>query len=400
MTKSTRFPIRATIQGAYGVGNFGDDLLMVSSIALHRAFLADFELAIFTRDPSYLPQLAPSVRKLDWRSLRDVVPDALHVYGGGGLFYAGPRTRHIWWRTWSRRLLAAYNPWRTWRFWHRRRLERRWNTGIGAAIGIGIGPFDTDTIEETATQQRLRRLAFLAVRDPISASFCQRWGIETALLGADLAYCSDLWDGPPDASLPVRAHHDPPRIGLIVRDPLDEPVGTSYFEAVLYVADILAKRGMDVRFVLLAPTFDRFWRHRLREHQWASLVTWQPMRQTVGQFARELATFDVVVSARYHGLVCAALYDTPVIAIEIEEKLRAGANEWNRPCWSTPFASADLIALVTDALDNRAEIIVRQRSAGKLLRERSRHMVRAYHGFLSERLGWAHRQAGEEAISS
>ncbi|MHC4617631.1 MAG: polysaccharide pyruvyl transferase family protein [Planctomycetota bacterium] len=51
-------------------------------------------------------------------------------------------------------------------------------------------------------------------------------------------------------------------------------------------------------------------------------MQWDPAQQTLREFIEELVSFDLLISARAHGVIMGTALGIPSIAIEVEPKLR------------------------------------------------------------------------------
>jgi polysaccharide pyruvyl transferase WcaK-like protein len=337
---------KAIIRGAYGEGNFGDDVLMVVCHGLLRQIYQPDEIAfVFTSDPSeserrYAERLIPGINVIRFESEASA---ELVVWGGGTQFYSFPQSQTIP-PLYQKVLTALGDPKKAMNFLRKKMFGGKFGRNQRfAALGVGIGPFVPGSPNETYSCSLFERMDFTAVRDPESLRLCGSWEVKSPKLRTDLCFLPEVcWSGS-FPSIPPRERGR--RIGLIVRDWPHDAEGAAYAKPLMDVAERLKGAGYEVRFVLFRAKGESDWAARLKVRDEAPLM-WEPESQSIADFFRELARFDCFVSARYHGAIFAALLGKPMVCIEIEQKLRLVAELLQSRLWKQPFEDARCLELV------------------------------------------------------
>jgi len=163
-------------------------------------------------------------------------------------------------------------------------------------------------------------------------------------------------------------------------------MGDTYWRPLLKVAKYVRSQGKDVEFIAFRSKHrERAWERRLRNHG-ATLASWDPYRQQRNEFLAFLATFDCLVTARYHGAVFASLLGIPVVCVGVDHKLEMVSADLGQGArlWRMPFRYDECIMALGD-IENRygdsvnavKQAAVQQRRLGEdLLNEFSIYMSR------------------------
>lgn len=334
------------VKGGYGLTNFGDDALLKS---IHNDYLTRYstkELAYSSKQSEYIKKDINNFDsipvKLDYNGLTKVL-----IYGGGTQFYSFYKKKNIIQKI-TTNLHLIFEP---------KKLKEKINsfllrnrskslisekpTHSTIALGIGVGPFleEADPHIEQQTKILFQQMDFVAVRDVFSLQKCKEWGVKNYRLYADLCFKMDH-----DKFLIKASKENVEKIGVIVRDWDKTIEGDSYRENLFKVSSDLKQKGHEVYFVIFAKDRDQNWLKLLKKKK-EKLIMWNPESSTIDSFFEILSTFDLFITARYHGAVFSALLGKPFITIEIEQKL-AMINKiffngsYN---WSYPFDSCDLV---------------------------------------------------------
>lgn len=336
---------RALIRGAYGEGNFGDDLLMLASYwLLRQAYNADEIAFIFVSHPTaaerrYVRRLIPEINIIRYEAESAA---ELIVWGGGTQFYSFTDLQGS--TPFYRKAIAGIaNPRKSYNYFVRKFFGGKYNSNQRfAALGVGVGPFVSGSPNETYSRDLFARMDFIAVRDDLSMKLCSSWNVK-ATLRSDLCFLpGDWWPG---ESCKAPARPAGRSIGIIVRDWPQERPGAAYGPAILKVAECLRKQGFNVRFITFQPDGDLEWNRILRNRS-ESVVGWNPERQTITEFLSEVAEFDSLISARYHGAIFGAILGKPVICIDIEPKLRLVSEFLAGLLWPQPFDEEECLSLI------------------------------------------------------
>jgi len=349
-------PRAIAVKGAYGTQNFGDDMLMIAACEIvKRAFGEKPDLMICSGS-SYVGKLVSGATIISpTDSLRSV--DVL-IYGGGTQFYAFPLTafRKNIGSLFSRFLFHAKRPVA---FGKRllqiivSRLRPPKDKLRVAAIGVGLGPFVENSTALDRTKKIFRNLCYAAVRDIDSYDLGNKWGCENLRLRADLCYLPSLWR--PYTSETRRSTIQSPvqRICVIPRDWPHTYEGNAYVTPLLDVVEDLRSHGKKVDFVSFSERGDKSWADRL-EAESEPLFVWNPEHDNIEGFLERLSTYDLIITARYHGAVFASILGKPVVCIEIEQKLALIANTLGNGAalWRYPFNPSDCLMHVSEIDDD------------------------------------------------
>ena len=362
------------LYGGYGLGNLGDDALMVTFYRAIRKALPHGRIGITSArraGDQYIETLTPDVIIIPRQPTVDTsVTCNLEIFGGGTQWYSFPGIVPA--------DTVVSNPARVLRYLKRqgkrilqpiRRITspgqlcsaRRQNTvppqgrlrissGVQVAAGIGLGPFLMGGEDKSA--EILAECSYVAVRDPVSYKYCQRWGIPNAFLRADICYIGEIYDLKSKYS--DRRLGPQHRVGVVVRDWPHTLEGSLYSTPLRSAVTIMRKMGLKVSYFVFSKLRDEQWLQLLKDGHENPLI-WQPeSRGNISSFIENMADYDVIISARYHALVFAAVLGIPTIAIEVEPKLSIAAAALKPGCglWRQPFDPEDLVMMVSQILDD------------------------------------------------
>jgi len=292
------------------------------------------------KDCEYLHRVFPSIRFVQTRCNATVTSTVL-LYGGGTQFFSFSNTCTYSQPLWRRGLRYALNPPSLYR-----RLFRSAKLSLEseryAAITIGIGPFVPNSRGEQSAERNLKHCEWLSVRDPVSYEYCKRLGLANVRLHADLCFAKRLW-----MSETINRNSQSSElksIGIVMRDWPHDAEGSSYVGPLLDAGEKLRSDGRVVRYISFAPATDRVTLSALRERR-EEVIQWEPSTMWFEEFAARLGGFDLLVSARAHGIIIGAALGIPSIAIELEPKLRLICDQLRTgtEIWSPPFRAEDLV---------------------------------------------------------
>lgn len=338
---------KVLVRGTYGVGNFGDDILMIASYRLLRESYASEEIIFLSPQSQYIQQMEPEIRTIDYRSKLSSVD--LEVYGGGTQFYSFYQKESK--RSFYQSIFKAIRyPDKAFyysldRYWNNRpKISRR------ASIGIGVGPFVSESKEEEAARMLLSNMDYIAVRDEYSYSILKTWGISQVSYWTDLAFMEKIW--PELSKLDLSHDLKLRKIGIIIRDWPHTIEGASYQEPLKEVVQKLRSQGYHIVYILFKKN-DVEWIETLNEMR-EEYILWDPQRENVGTFFSSLNEFDGFITARYHGAVIGAILGKPVICIEVEQKLSLISEllSKRRLLWKQPFKSIECIQIIKELNDD------------------------------------------------
>lgn len=296
------------IRGWHCQGNFGDDLLLWSTLDWLASF--DEDMHVILRGPfverfieEYVNERPQSPLMLDSSLKTD---DPILLFAGGGQFFDLRRlslTSIL--RNQLSRLIKIVRPGST-------SVPRD-----ALAMGLGVGPFSVGSDRKSTAIDALRSASSVWVRDDQSLAWCLQEGID-AKRGADLAFALSemIASGDEGSPLVADAQVDAIRVGLIPRVWKFE--GGDYIDPTRMesvVAELSLSR-VDSSILILdevsdAPFLDASFGPEVVSYSTGGLVP----------FIDEVRSFSHVVSSRAHGVILSSLLGIPAMSIGIDTKL-------------------------------------------------------------------------------
>lgn len=292
------------LRGNYEEGNFGDDALLIAVLAILSRHQLTCQL---TNKPAFRTHRF-SDAIIDSDAHYDLI-----VYGGGTQFFSfgSPEKQQ------GISLMRIARFLKLGALVSRLRLQRSQSKkarAIKIGIGLGIGPFVDNSDEEETVANLLRTMKFLWVRDPASEAFCKENEIPH-LSSSDLCFTPSFlnttkFTHPFDNNRTVR-------VAIVLRDWIG--LGENYFEKMVEVAIKLRDANYDVSFFSLSPSDNQY---LISLKQLGEKVNaWNPETDSLEGYWAQLASFNLIVTSRYHGAIFALLSGRPFITIDIEPKL-------------------------------------------------------------------------------
>lgn len=334
------------VVGAYGVGNLGDDALLISFLKAIRQAVNDHEICVMILRPcSYLGQWYPGIRFVPLQS-GDRIRGKVLVYGGGTQFYSFRDSTP----TKVGRILRAsrylIHPLKLWKRLHHCTYD--FEHAIG--VSIGIGPFVQGSFPQKHADRKIKSCNWISVRDSASVDYCKKLGIENVDLYSDLCFARTLWDEHQTGEPRTGEMH---RVGVVIRDWPHTHEGQSYFGKAKEAVRKLRQAEIEVRYISFARQADSQTLIDLSSSA-EDILQWDPNQKTLREFIEELASFDLLISARAHGVIIGAAMGIPSIAIEVEPKLRLICERLSggTRIWSQPFEPDELVETVISMRNN------------------------------------------------
>jgi polysaccharide pyruvyl transferase WcaK-like protein len=344
------------IEGAYGEGNFGDDALM---LAASRIVMEVYKPCLITYTQGLKP-LANAEHELSQEYAHSKKPrfDVI-VYGGG--------TQHFSFRnnqtsTGKFKLVLGQENWkhlfRHIKFRIRQLLESASlnSTTHTIGIGMGIGPFLVNDSSQERAKHTFSKMSFIAVRDQQSLDQLKKWNISKAKQYADLCYTPGLWQVPPKSNKEEKPQSDTKLIGVIIRDWPHTIEGAQHEDPLFRAVEQLRKQGNTVEFISFAPSRDENWLTELKRRN-ETVIGWNESTNDINSFLTRLSRYHIFITARFHGAIFAAILEKPVVCIEVEQKLRIVAQQYQKGArlWRQPFSENECVSLTNELLNNYTE---------------------------------------------
>lgn len=367
---------RVLVRGSYGVGNFGDDILMIATYRLLRECYPPEEIIFLSQATKYVQQIEPGIRTIDYRSKLSSVD--LEVYGGGTQFYSFCHKESG--RSFYQNIYKAIRcPRKAFYYMLDRYWRNRPKIGQRVAIGIGVGPFVSNSEEETDVRRLFVNMDYISVRDDYSYKLLKIWGIPQVSYWTDLAFMERIW--PEVSHLDLSHTLKPRKIAIIIRDWPHTIKGAAYQKPLKEVVQKLRNQGYHIVYILFKKN-DVQWIETLNDMREEYLL-WNPQRHTVETFLSSLNEFDCFLTARYHGAVIGAILGKPVICIEVEQKLRLISEVLSegRLLWKPPFTSKECIKLIEELTDNYQSVTQDITNARKREFARAKMMMEEFISF-------------------
>lgn len=312
------------IRGAYGPGNLGDDILMLSVINILKMRFKESDIMVGVDHPETAKNFNPNIK---WLHIKQPVRADLVVLGGGGQFFsfvppaAQPTTPASGFEKLRRSIRAQTSIAST-----LTRLYVGLRGGIDkiyfhrrlAAFCIGLGPFDGGGKQLARASSIIGRCDYISVRDATSKTHCMTFGKPDTRVYTDPSLLRQLWTAPEGVDL--KGDSQPDYVSFILRDWPHDANGQAFIAAMVRTAKTCAERGEKIRFVSLYQERDQHLIDQYADFEW---LCWNAADSTPEIFMRRLILeSDVIISARAHGVLLPAALGYPTIAVEIENKLR------------------------------------------------------------------------------
>ena len=366
------------IEGSYGKKNFGDDLLLQQLVkAFHESKIVG-KIYAFGEKDSYLQRFTPEVKLINPYLPYNIEVD-LFLYGGGTQFFSfsthGISAKMAIFKKFL--ILAFRHP----IYYILKCLKPFIRKGLFnikskkyLAIGIGFGPYYSQAIEKSHADKLLNTCDFVSVRDIISYKKLLKYNKSTFLyLHTDICYLYN------NKGIELNTSSSIKSIGMIVRDWDHNAVALNY--QIIQGVTVLRELGFQVAYILLKGKSDKKWFVQLKKMK-ENIVIWNQLDEV--KFLNTLSSFNLIISARYHGLIFASLLNIPFISIEIEPKLKLIAEEYSDACylWKPPYSIEDLIKAINDLNNNYHGFKNRIRQICNQKKQVAKEMMKEFYQFL------------------
>ena len=341
------------LDGYYGAGNLGDDILMIVSYSILRQIFSPEEILVIAREKAYVKNMLGEQCHLQIELSSPFLTEAL-VLGGGGLFFdfaKGGRVHRA-----RQFFLHKLGVVRLQKITHilrganRKKSSSNEKKKVRIALGIGIGPFAKGSSRELSAALELSKYDLVIVRDAMSLDICRSWRTPNKVIQAtDIAFMHDRWMA--NIQIPNRKQNSPKKIAVVVRDWPFSLQGAKYLTSVINAISLLKAAGYEIRFVSFNPKNDAL---ALKELKKEDVLCWNPNQWELKEFLQELSLYDIMITSRAHGAIIGACLGIPSVCVEIEPKL-LNVQQILAPTaevWKPPFKISDLIASVENICRN------------------------------------------------
>lgn len=309
--------LKAHIRGAYGPGNLGDDVLLEVCINILRNHFPEQTISVGLNKPSK-PGYLNKYRCRFTHISAPIKTDFL-FYGGGGQFFEFKKKSNN--RSAIQKVLEARKQGLSLKDIAKiltNRALRKSNISFqkSAAICLGLGPFEnssSDLIRDKIAP--FLRCDYKSVRDNESFLFATGHAQDLKVY-TDPTFLVDHWFTSTNKS---RAAHGN-AVGIILRKWDLNEHGRNAISNTIEAARLLIKAGKKVSFISLYRDYDKEIIESLNEFDW---IIWDPQKDSPSGFVEKLSNnFDILVSARAHGVLLPAQAGIPSVVVGIEPKLK------------------------------------------------------------------------------
>ncbi|PIA79012.1 hypothetical protein BFR04_05685 [Gaetbulibacter sp. 4G1] len=315
------------IRGAYGESNFGDDALM---FFLYKwAEENQLEAFFIGKENNYIKYYIPNdyyiSKEKSYRYFFNVL-----IFGGGTQFFSFEKKIEAN----SKLKILFKDPIYFFKkvlmTLEKRFLTKEKNYNFLFSIGIGLGPFVSNSKIENTAKLKIKSMHGLFVRDDFSFNFAKKQNKET-FMATDICFLPEIIDFKPYKKTTNKIK----KIGVILRDWKYSNEGQKYLNRIIEEAKHLTDNNYKLDFILFKEEVDC--ESKLTNLNY-NVIKWNPNNQTLEGFIKILSGYDLFISARFHGVIFGALLNIPSIAIEIEPKLKItkellgrGVRVWEQP---------------------------------------------------------------------
>ncbi|GIV36635.1 MAG: polysaccharide pyruvyl transferase CsaB [Cyclobacteriaceae bacterium] len=303
--------MRILLQGYYGFGNLGDDVLLRVTLGIMRQIFPQAHYTLFVNAPAERAAYLQTYlgEKLDYINYSARAHFDLIVHGGGGVHY--DYAPGSFWHYLLNRFISIQPQAFTGLYHAYKKLKGKEHITAAhrVGLGIGLGTFTSSSSKWYTNVPVLTGYEYLMVRDSHSkmraSSLCPKAQV---VLGTDLAFYTDYWRplvAPPSGS-------NATRVGFVLRD-WPHP---DYLMQCIRVAGKLAAMGLQISFFSFEQLYDKTYIRMLNGK--FPCTTWP---QDEKSFFAQFAAQDVIVTSRFHGAILASIFHIPSVTIAIEPKL-------------------------------------------------------------------------------
>lgn len=324
--RSNKYDI--VIRGAYGAENFGDDALLHSLI---RNLSSGKKIAVIGKKNGYVGKL---FNNIDFYTYEDNIKLDTQVllWGGGTQFYDFFSTKFLFRKIYT--LISKPNN----------IINKIMKIKVGPQVNyekeiyfcVGFGPFASRK-KKKITANRISKADLIYVRDNDSYSSLIEYSKsiykteDICLLDRTYYSCKTVKNN---------------KICIILRD-------WYYDNSSHYIEKIIEfyknnKNILEIDFILFGKDPDCV---KKLNNEGIKYIQWDASVYSIYEFSRKISEYNLIISARYHGIIFSLIHDIPSIAIEIEPKLKIVSEEYNRNVflWEKPFNENALNILIQQA---------------------------------------------------
>ncbi len=303
--------IKILIKGFYGFGNFGDDILMITTYNIVRQIFPDAEIYVDSqnKNPSYIHKLLSHVKIIN--STKHLEVDWT-IHGGGGVFFDFTNDSMKYYAINQVIKFVGYKSYRhIYKLFQSAKGRESVRQHARAGLGIGIGTYTQSSKRFFSDILALSNFDILFVRDDASLLNARRYIRSNNIhKSSDLAFLAQHWM-PEDLKVARKKNS----IAVILRDWAFD----SHVSAFLDASTALLENGHDVKFFAFDENADKEFINAASAI--GEVTVWKPAEMTITHYLSKLAECKLTISSRAHGAIVSACLAIPVCCISIEPKL-------------------------------------------------------------------------------
>lgn len=303
------------IRGAYGPGNLGDDVLMLTMIKILKKRNKKTIVSV-----NNIKSAKKMIDNIDFVDFDTLIDSKITFLGGGGQFFSFPQKNKF-----KKIFTILKNGKKSNNFMKKSIFKLfkipKFSYEHLVGIGLGIGPFENDenNIIHNHTKKTLSKSIFLSVRDSESLSILKEMNINQSRMDTDLSFFSEAWideESLDDKNADTKKN----KISLIIREWSFEGKGKQIENSFEKTIAFLKSKNYEVQLVSLYKEKDISIINKYNKEKW---LIWDPNDYSIKDFFNKLKqTTDIVVSVRAHGVLLSSIIGIPSISVVIEPKLK------------------------------------------------------------------------------
>nr|WP_314529100.1 polysaccharide pyruvyl transferase family protein [uncultured Pseudomonas sp.] len=293
------------ISGAFGEGNFGDDLLLIGYlnflVKVHN--IPQSKIKILSKKNQKLTDQVhkrfPNIGIIQ-KDRFGIVRTDYNIFAGGTQFYTFNRNIESKFR-FLKRIIFHLS--------HTRVVSEK-----SIMLNVGLGPFETPPSDRL--KEKINNAHYLSVRDRVSLSHCDSFREKNSHHGSDIGYIPSLYTKLDIEKIRAKNNeNDADLTALIV---LRDWPGFDFSAVIRNIQKTLVKTKVTFSFYIMSPIQDSALRSEL-ENSNCAYREWD--ETDLDAALLHISNFDFLITSRYHAVVTGAVLNIPSICINIEPKL-------------------------------------------------------------------------------
>lgn len=301
------------ISGAFGEGNFGDDLLLFGYLKFltKNHNVPQSKITILSKKNKKLSKQI-SQRFPDTRIIQKdkfgIVKAKYNIFAGGTQFYTFTPANTKKFPLLDRVLFHLT---------HKRVLSEK-----SVMLNVGLGPFETPPSDRL--QEKINNAHYVSVRDKVSLNHCNNFRKSDFYYGADIGYAPEFYTQLNIQEIRHKKSSEPFELKALII--LRDWPGFDFNTAISNIKEALEHRKISYAFYIMSPIKDSTFRSAL-ENSNCEYSEWDEVDLDAALLY--ISKFDFLITSRYHAVVTAAVFNIPSICINIEPKLAIVSEQLN-----------------------------------------------------------------------